>query len=542
MFKYLRPPQSIAIGACILLCIAGRTQAAISWDSQGLTTGLAPAGDGTQWWFDPFNWSGTGNNPGDTAAHFLPPSLDNAGSAANDTQINTGTRTLPGGEGVVYYPNLVGGDPNFATAGSYAYPTGGYGPQVIRELYISRNTTNENLLTIKGDLTVGLNPPNTTAFQVGRSGSTATSLNLGSIVQATGTVSVPSSNLDIGQAEASGWGNGIYDYRGGILDVYNNTTGHGIRLSPGGTTNGSGGVGRLIMHNPATPGYVRTYSMAVAAERTLADGLTRGVGVVEFHYENGNTRPIQVMQNISINNGLDSSATPSTTRSSRLSLILDAAPTVDGSGVPQMLPLIDVNSQGLLGGVINGTGDLDGDGTTNNDRIFSSADGTKNYYPRSAWTRSTLSSHPQDDFLVSAIYNGIVYKWEVSYTGNITFTDPNAGTIGSVSDTGGVDVVLKGVSSGPATTVPGDYNNNGIVDAGDYDVWRKNRLTDHVLPNDPFGPMVVDSQYNLWKSNFGKTPGPGSGTVLNTGAVPEPGTMFLFLAGLISVSLIRRKR
>jgi hypothetical protein len=248
------------------------------------------------------------------------------------------------------------------------------------------------------------------------------------------------------------------------------------------------------------------------------------------------------MQNLSINNGLDNTPQapfPASTRSSRLSLVLDAAPTVDGNGVPQTLGLIDVNHQGIIGGSIMGTGDLDGDGTFNNDRVFSSADGSKNYYPRGDWSR--FPSLQESDFLVEAIYAGIVYRWEVSYTGNITWTDPNSGTLASVSDTGGVDVVLKGVSSGSATSIPGDYNNNGIVDAGDYVVWRKNQRTSAVLPNDPFGPLVGDSQFNLWRANFGKVPGQGAGSGISAGNIPEPAAILLVFAAVICATFARRR-
>ena len=68
----------------------------------------------------------------------------------------------------------------------------------------------------------------------------------------------------------------------------------------------------------------------------------------------------------------------------------------------------------------------------------------------------------------------------------------------------------------PAAGVPGDYNNNGTVDAADYVVWRN-------------GDSPDDSQagYDLWKANFGKPPGAGSGAAL--GAVPEPASIALLL-------------
>jgi len=72
--------------------------------------------------------------------------------------------------------------------------------------------------------------------------------------------------------------------------------------------------------------------------------------------------------------------------------------------------------------------------------------------------------------------------------------------------------------------LPGDYNNDGLVDAADYTVWR-DHLGTTTLPNrDPgaAGP-VGQSDYLVWKTNFG-TSGTGSAT-----AVPEPGSLFLIL-------------
>jgi len=523
---------AVFIGLLTCACLVNTpssSEADITWDSQDVsaTTGK-DLGSRTQWWFDPLNWSGT--NPGATTS-YLPPTKD--GTNVTPTVISANTSTLPGGQGVVYDPSP--SDPNFANAGSptFTFPAG-YGPQIIDALYIARNTTEHPILTIKGDLNV-----KTTGMIVGRSGSTAANQNLGTVVQLAGNVLVGSTQLDIGQREASGWGNGVYDYRGGTLDVYGGNTNHGIRLSSGSSTNGTGGIGRFIMHNPVGNGKVRTYDMRVASDRTNGDGISRGVGVVEFHYENGNTRPIQVMTNLSLNNGLDSMPSPST-RSSRLSFILDAAPTVDINGVPQTLGLIDVNHGGLLGGVINGAGDLDGDANFGNDQVFSSADGTKNYYPRSAWSR--FPTKTESDFLVEAIYSGTVYRWEVSYTGDISWSDADSGLVGNVSDTGGADVVLKGVSSGPATTVPGDYTNDGIVDAADYVLWRKSQYTATILKNDPYGPMVSDSQFKLWRSNFGKVPGQGSGSTLGVETVPEPGALMLMFAGLLATMFRRGQR
>jgi hypothetical protein len=66
--------------------------------------------------------------------------------------------------------------------------------------------------------------------------------------------------------------------------------------------------------------------------------------------------------------------------------------------------------------------------------------------------------------------------------------------------------------SGPVG-IPGDYNNDGAVNAADYVVWRKN--------------IGTQDGYNLWRTNFGRTSGSGS---LVEGAVPEPSLLAVFAA------------
>jgi T5SS/PEP-CTERM-associated repeat protein len=84
--------------------------------------------------------------------------------------------------------------------------------------------------------------------------------------------------------------------------------------------------------------------------------------------------------------------------------------------------------------------------------------------------------------------------------------------------------VLSVVSAG----LPGDYNNNGSVDAADYVVWRKNQGTTHVLPNDPIGGTIGPAHYNQWRAHFGQPPGSGAGLNANA-AVPEPATLVLLI-------------
>jgi fibronectin-binding autotransporter adhesin len=87
----------------------------------------------------------------------------------------------------------------------------------------------------------------------------------------------------------------------------------------------------------------------------------------------------------------------------------------------------------------------------------------------------------------------------------------------------GSNVILQAIG------LAGDYNQNGIVDAADYVVWRKGLGTTYT-PND----------YNVWRANFGATIGSGSGAGSSANVpVPEPAVMVLLLMGALTI-LIRR--
>jgi hypothetical protein len=84
--------------------------------------------------------------------------------------------------------------------------------------------------------------------------------------------------------------------------------------------------------------------------------------------------------------------------------------------------------------------------------------------------------------------------------------------------------------------LPGDYNNDGIVDAADYTVWRNNLgAPAGTLPNDTGGGVVGTAQHATWKTNFGMSL-PSSAS-LEGAAVPEPASVMLLLMGAAALCL-----
>ena len=59
-------------------------------------------------------------------------------------------------------------------------------------------------------------------------------------------------------------------------------------------------------------------------------------------------------------------------------------------------------------------------------------------------------------------------------------------------------------------SLPGDFNQNGVVDAADYVMWRNGDSSDD-----------TQAGYDTWRAHFGQTAGNGSGAIASA-AVPEP--------------------
>jgi len=95
----------------------------------------------------------------------------------------------------------------------------------------------------------------------------------------------------------------------------------------------------------------------------------------------------------------------------------------------------------------------------------------------------------------------------------------------------------SGIAIWTDTGLPGDYNQDGRVNAADYTVWRNNLGSLTALPNDDTAGVGPDD-YDRWKALFGETGGSSSGASV----VPEPTSFAIVVTSLLGISLFCRTR
>jgi endoglucanase len=119
------------------------------------------------------------------------------------------------------------------------------------------------------------------------------------------------------------------------------------------------------------------------------------------------------------------------------------------------------------------------------------------------------------------------------------FTGTNGSGIFNRNTTAATDPDTVTVLTG-GPRLQGDYNDDGVVDAVDYTVWRNALDGGGTLENETESLGVVDQfDYEAWKANYGNTM-PGAGG-LSTTAVPEPAAAVLAMLALFGASNFRRR-
>jgi hypothetical protein len=118
----------------------------------------------------------------------------------------------------------------------------------------------------------------------------------------------------------------------------------------------------------------------------------------------------------------------------------------------------------------------------------------------------------------------------------LTVQDVVFSQVGIRDDLFGLDLAIIEVAA-PAG-IPGDYNENGVVDAADYVLWRDHLESGITLPNDSTAGVAADD-YDRWRANFGRSAGAATHIAAE---VPEMSSIALLTIGGCMPALLRRLR
>jgi hypothetical protein len=217
------------------------------------------------------------------------------------------------------------------------------------------------------------------------------------------------------------------------------------------------------------------------------------------------------------------------------------------------LPLTDIDAVALgnLGGALEGPFDyITGPGPENPDKRVRFQ--IQNLNPAQTYTLTFFGSHSFSDDLetVYSVYTDSTYTTLVD-TVRLEVRDPvefwlhNRDTVATLSDlspqtdnilyvqfvgaTGNLGYLNDiQIEASAAPVLDGDYNEDGVVDAADYVLWRK---IPSAFGGDPAG-------YDAWRANFAE-PVAGRG---ESGGVPEPASLILSTVAAIGVVSVNRRR
>jgi len=210
-------------------------------------------------------------------------------------------------------------------------------------------------------------------------------------------------------------------------------------------------------------------------------------------------------------------------------------------GIPDLPSWVDLNGDGVV---------LDASATVGNGRVTSTT--TSEWRLASVthtvntadWLGIGAEGFGFNDITAVESVKAVMFMGDFAQT-NLTGDGPDGGNL--LIDNALVEVFKNSASVTPlanpnpdaSTGLLGDYNENDIVDAADYTVWRDNLGSGTALPNDDTAGVGQDD-FTRWKNNFGMSLA-GSGSV-GAAAVPEPAAWVLGILGSVVGAALRRKK
>jgi hypothetical protein len=155
------------------------------------------------------------------------------------------------------------------------------------------------------------------------------------------------------------------------------------------------------------------------------------------------------------------------------------------------------------------------------------------------------NSIAEQSFVVTGLSNEFtMFETTIALPNGVRSFDLTFITGGANSATG--TIYIDDISAALVTNpvLAGDYNDDGLVDAADYTVWRDTLgATGANLPADGDGDQIIGpGDYQVWRTNFGAA---GATALSAVAVVPEPsaiGSLATMAIALVSIFAAQRRR
>jgi fibronectin-binding autotransporter adhesin len=301
------------------------------------------------------------------------------------------------------------------------------------------------------------------------------------------------------------------DYAFGTTVFQPQLAGSGANFAPGAIEIANGTVGTTVLHSYNANGTTQTFANVIS-----------GTGSYTRNATTVNTSGITVF--------LAANTYSGGTNVTRGTLLVN---NTSGSGTGSGPVTVDVT------GKLGGTGTISGAVTTMNGGTIAPGASVGTLTVNSDVTMLSsshlaieISGTLADKLVVGGNLNLSLSEFlDVTGSGTgpwtiATYAGTLTGTFNNVTFGYTVDYGTPGQIKLNTVALPGDYNNDGKVDGGDFVLWRNSPSS---YGGNPLG-------FNTWRAHYGQTLGSGSGLsdLLQApgGAVPEPTATMLLLLGL----------